>query len=140
MMYIYVWIVVSLSAKLLPYICKYNDFIFFLCFDSSLGSNNLQCSGRGSCVCGLCSCQDGFFGTVCECDERDCNNQDLGLVCSGRGSCGCNGQCTCNVEPVTGQPYSGDLKVCECTPNQQNCRDPTNRTVSIKIIVILVMG
>nr|AAB66911.1 integrin subunit betaPo1 [Ophlitaspongia tenuis] len=96
--------------------------------DCPAGDSNIQCTGRGTCLCGICDCDPGFFGQACECDERDCINQDSGLLCSGRGSCGCDGRCTCNVEPVSQLPYNGDLNVCECTPNTQNCRDPTNRT------------
>lgn len=91
----------------------------------------MQCAGRGTCLCGICQCDPGFFGQACECDERDCTNQDSGLICSGRGSCGCDGRCTCNVEPVSQLPYNGDLNLCECTPNTQNCRDPSNRTVRV---------
>lgn len=87
----------------------------------------MQCTGRGTCNCGICSCEAGFFGQACECDEGQCN-EDSGLLCSGRGTCGCDGRCTGNVEPVSQCPYEGNF--CECTPNTQNCRDPTNRTVS----------
>ena len=39
----------------------------------------------------------------------------------------------CNVEPVSGLPYTGPLRLCECTPNQRGCQDPTNRTVRIAL-------
>ena len=61
-------------------------------------------------------------------------NENNGQICSGRGTCGCNGNCMCNVEPVSGLPYNGPRNLCECTPNTQNCRDPFNRTVSLTII------
>lgn len=100
----------------------------------------MQCTGRGSCACGVCTCQTGFFGPACECDERDCINEDTGIICSGRGTCGCNGQCMCDVEPISQMAYNGPLLLCECTPNTQNCIDPSNRTVSCHVGIYMYVS
>ncbi|CAI5765475.1 Hypothetical predicted protein [Podarcis lilfordi] len=73
-----------------------------------------HCSGgRGNLTCGICSCQEGHAGRLCECKPeelvdaeaacRDAN--DTGPVCSGKGQCVC-GKCQCNAQA------SGPL--CKC--------------------------
>ena len=81
-------------------------------------------------MCGQCTCNEGFFGPACECVEQDCVIN--GQICSGRGMCECNGQCVCELETVTNQPYRGEngINLCQCTPDQ-NCLDPSNNTVSM---------
>lgn len=51
-------------------------------YDTDLGHQKAECSGRGSCnyELGLCKCDPGFAGTSCE--RLECMNQ-----CSGHGEC-----------------------------------------------------
>ncbi|CAG2105381.1 unnamed protein product [Medioppia subpectinata] len=77
------------------------------------------CEHRGTYECGICSCNDNFYGRRCECDakeanpaeeEQSCIRGNDTKVCSGRGACRC-GECECYKreapEEVTG-------KFCEC--------------------------
>lgn len=72
--------------------------------------------------------ENRFSGKACECDSKNCENNDK--VCSGpnQGECTCDG-CRCLNEPTSGKPYNGTF--CECTPNTQTCRDPVNSTVCV---------
>ncbi|XP_066469393.1 integrin beta-7 [Tiliqua scincoides] len=63
-----------------------------------------HCSrGQGNFTCGICSCQEGYVGQLCECKQEDLGNpenrcrdmNDTGPVCNGRGQCVC-GKCQCN--------------------------------------------
>lgn len=65
-----------------------------------------ECNGVGTLKCGVCECDDGFFGKRCECSPhqeltgfdkhfQSCRPDNTSLVdCSGRGTCAC-GQCEC---------------------------------------------
>uniref|UniRef100_A0AAY4DAM1 Integrin beta n=1 Tax=Denticeps clupeoides TaxID=299321 RepID=A0AAY4DAM1_9TELE len=74
------------------------------------------CSGRGSCVCGMCVCHHGNLGAVygkfCELDDFSCPYQD-GLLCGGRGQC-VLGECRCQ----TG--WTGES--CGCPISAETCR------------------
>ena len=54
------------------------------------------CGTRGTYECGICSCNDNFYGRRCECDAKDTNPAEEEQacirgndtkVCSGRGAC-----------------------------------------------------
>ncbi|XP_062975640.1 integrin beta-7 [Elgaria multicarinata webbii] len=93
-----------------------------------------HCSGgHGNLTCGICSCQEGYIGRLCECKQeevldpearcRDVN--DTGPVCSGKGHCVC-GKCQCNGQ-ASGPLCSCDNTICDryngqlCAGNGQ-CR------------------
>jgi integrin beta 1 len=61
--------------------------------------NAEECTGRGTYKCGLCVCNPGTSGTMCECEgdsnPAGClNPQSNTTVCSNRGDCIC-GYCFC---------------------------------------------
>lgn len=57
-------------------------------------------------MCGVCECDQDFFGRHCECsssagadvdDNKSCRHDNITtLECSGRGNCVC-GQCECHT-------------------------------------------
>lgn len=57
------------------------------------------CSYAGHPVCGQCRCNEGHFGSRCECSINDdvtpCTERQGAPVCSGRGTCVCS-QCECH--------------------------------------------
>ncbi|XP_075687137.1 integrin beta-5 [Rhinoderma darwinii] len=66
-------------------------------------SDRGKCSGNGTYSCGMCDCDAGFLGALCECGEEDdssdvslntCRESDSHTVCNGRGRCIC-GLCSC---------------------------------------------
>ncbi|NWR38383.1 ITB2 protein, partial [Tachuris rubrigastra] len=78
------------------------------------------CSGQGSIVCGICSCNPGYTGKNCECDtkgksskelEGSCRNDNSSVICSGLGDCVC-GQCICHTSDVPGRQIYGTY--CQC--------------------------
>ncbi|XP_044299064.1 integrin beta-7 [Varanus komodoensis] len=65
-----------------------------------------HCSGgHGNFSCGVCSCQEGYVGRLCECQqekagapEATCQDvNDTGPICSGKGQCVC-GKCQCSSQ------------------------------------------
>ncbi|TWW81159.1 integrin beta-2 isoform X2 [Takifugu flavidus] len=87
-------------------------------------SQHQSCGGKGSLTCGVCSCQEGFIGRICECaigkEDKDtlrkaCLNAD-GVECGGRGECVC-GRCQCHGN------YHGDH--CEC--DDEHCEKFQNQ-------------
>ncbi|KFW78255.1 Integrin beta-2, partial [Manacus vitellinus] len=83
------------------------------------------CSGQGSIVCGICSCNPDYTGKNCECDtkgktskelEGSCRKDNSSLICSGLGDCVC-GQCVCHTSDVPGREIYGTY--CEC--DSTNC-------------------
>ncbi|KAJ7427047.1 Integrin beta-2 [Willisornis vidua] len=87
--------------------------------------NPAACSGKGSIVCGICSCNSGYTGKNCECDtkgktskelEGSCRKDNSSVVCSGLGDCVC-GQCECHTSDVPGKEIYGTY--CEC--DNVNC-------------------
>nr|CRX73280.1 Integrin beta-3 [Hydra vulgaris] len=80
-----------------------------------------KCSnGHGTFECGVCKCDSGYYGSICQCDssssqfngtsncQADPNNNSS--LCSGYGSCIC-GQCVC--VPIA-LPRKVTGKFCEC--------------------------
>ncbi|NXP26944.1 ITB2 protein, partial [Scytalopus superciliaris] len=83
------------------------------------------CSGQGSIVCGICSCNSGYTGKNCECDtkgksskelEGSCRRDNSSMVCSGLGDCVC-GQCVCHTSNTPGKQIYGTY--CQC--DNVNC-------------------
>ncbi|XP_009074860.1 PREDICTED: integrin beta-2 [Acanthisitta chloris] len=84
-----------------------------------------DCSGQGSIVCGICSCNPGYTGKNCECDtkgktskelEGTCRKDNSSVICSGLGDCVC-GQCVCHTSDVPGKLIYGPY--CQC--DNMNC-------------------
>ncbi|XP_064182865.1 integrin beta-2-like isoform X1 [Anguilla rostrata] len=73
------------------------------------------CSDSGNLRCGVCSCDPGHFGEMCECstDQSDapCRKTEGSPVCSGRGSCVC-GDCECQTRSNPAERIFGQF--CEC--------------------------
>ncbi|NXX91124.1 ITB2 protein, partial [Centropus bengalensis] len=87
--------------------------------------NQADCNGKGSIVCGICSCNSGYVGKNCECDtkgktskelEGSCRKDNNSLICSGQGDCVC-GQCMCHTSDVPDKEIYGTF--CEC--DNMNC-------------------
>ncbi|KAK4304644.1 hypothetical protein Pmani_023412 [Petrolisthes manimaculis] len=85
------------------------------------------CSGRGSCTCGECTCNERddtaerVSGKFCECTNFLCN-RFTGVLCGGpdHGVCDCN---TCKCKPG----WKGDA--CMCEDSQDNCINPASGEV-----------
>ncbi|XP_064614127.1 integrin beta-PS-like [Liolophura sinensis] len=84
--------------------------------------NSILCSGgNGTYACGVCKCNEGRRGRLCECEESqlddneqqgNCQHHNSSLLCSGHGECVC-GQCFCNPRsPNSVERFSGDY--CQC--------------------------
>jgi hypothetical protein len=83
-------------------------------------TNSSQCNGRGTLVCGICECNPGYFGDICQCDSSGATatNEIVmcplglgGLQCSGRGTCTC-GICGCRRDSNGDERFYGPA--CEC--------------------------
>ncbi|KFZ60694.1 Integrin beta-2, partial [Antrostomus carolinensis] len=83
------------------------------------------CSGKGTIVCGICSCNAGYMGKNCECEtkgktskelEGSCRKDNSSVICSGLGDCVC-GQCICHTSDVPNKHIYGTF--CEC--DNMNC-------------------
>lgn len=83
---------------------------------------DIDCNGRGQCICGKCVCdtlenpKEVISGEFCECDNFSCERHDS-LICSGpeNGVCEC-GQCKCFD--------SWEGEACECSSLTDDCIDP----------------
>ncbi|NWI14815.1 ITB2 protein, partial [Crypturellus soui] len=84
-----------------------------------------DCNGKGSIVCGICSCNSGYTGKDCECEtkgksskelEGSCRKDNTSVICSGLGDCVC-GQCMCHTSNEPGKEIYGTF--CEC--DNMNC-------------------
>ncbi|RXN33122.1 integrin beta-1-like protein [Labeo rohita] len=83
--------------------------------------NSLNCSnGNGTLECGICRCNEGRLGRLCECSQDAFLTDDLDAncrmnngtdICSNSGQCVC-GTCECKKRDNPGERYSG--KFCEC--------------------------
>ena len=74
-------------------------------------------------VCGICSCDDGFYGKQCECEGNDARAESAAAmsdcradnetteICSDHGVCKC-GVCECVKRPNPQEVFYG--KYCEC--------------------------
>ncbi|XP_026136716.1 integrin beta-1-like isoform X2 [Carassius auratus] len=83
--------------------------------------NSPKCSGgNGTLECGICRCNKGRLGRLCECSQDEFLTDDLDAscrvnngtdVCSKNGECVC-GTCECKTRDNPEERYSG--KFCEC--------------------------
>uniref|UniRef100_A0A913I850 Integrin beta n=1 Tax=Strongyloides stercoralis TaxID=6248 RepID=A0A913I850_STRER len=88
--------------------------------ESTIETRSSHCGGKGSLVCGICDCIDGYTGKNCQCDAGDlssvaleakCKKTNDSLPCEGRGQCIC-GQCQCYTRSNPDEIISGPF--CEC--------------------------
>ncbi|CAL4084202.1 unnamed protein product, partial [Meganyctiphanes norvegica] len=83
------------------------------------------CSGKGTSICGVCSCDEDYIGRHCECHKytpwgmstmklSDCIHpyDPSQSVCSGRGTCVC-GECKCDERSNPDERVDGTY--CQCT-------------------------
>jgi len=85
-------------------------------------TTTIDCSGRGTCVCGQCDCdtranpEEKISGPFCECDNFSCDRHN-GVLCSGpdHGTCVC-GKCVC------APGWMGSA--CDCRASNDTCVPP----------------
>ncbi|KAK0158280.1 hypothetical protein PV328_009304 [Microctonus aethiopoides] len=79
-----------------------------------------KCNYQGDLNCGICKCNDGFYGKHCICSgnetqsniKDDCRASDNdNSDCSNHGTCQC-GRCECEIRENPAENFSG--KYCEC--------------------------
>ncbi|XP_016841340.1 integrin beta-PS [Nasonia vitripennis] len=78
-----------------------------------------NCTNNGYLDCGICLCDDGFYGKQCECKGSEIGSSTLDAckatndsdVCSGRGTCKC-GVCDCAKRMNPQEEFYGTY--CEC--------------------------
>ncbi|KAJ7991628.1 hypothetical protein DPEC_G00285870 [Dallia pectoralis] len=79
--------------------------------------SDVDCSGRGECVCGRCVCDRYSLGTVhgryCEMDDYSCPYRQ-GQLCGGRGVC-VHGVCVCE-DSWTGESCGCPVSTATCSP------------------------
>ncbi|XP_071949789.1 integrin beta-1-like [Antedon mediterranea] len=114
------------------------------CTKSVTPDSELCSNGNGSLVCGICECNEGRYGEVCECDDTGsnetetladslpCQTSNSSLVCSGQGSCIC-GKCVCNkrqnpLEKITGKFCNCDNFSCRRDSADLICGGPSKGT------------
>ncbi|KAL1280821.1 hypothetical protein QQF64_015421 [Cirrhinus molitorella] len=94
--------------------------------------NSTECSGgHGTLECGVCRCNEGWLGRLCECSQDEFLTDDLDAncrmnygadICSNNGECVC-GTCECKKRDNPEEKYSG--RYCEC--DNFNCDRASNR-------------
>uniref|UniRef100_A0A8C5LTM2 Integrin subunit beta like 1 n=1 Tax=Leptobrachium leishanense TaxID=445787 RepID=A0A8C5LTM2_9ANUR len=111
-------------------------------------SQGVICSNAGTCHCGRCKCEPAegnglIYGKYCECDDRECIDDETGEICGGHGKCYC-GNCycaagwhgdkcefQCDITPweIKKRCTSPDGKICsnrghgQCNCGQCDCKD-----------------
>lgn len=78
-------------------------------------SNSPHCTFEGTYECGVCNCNSGRFGHLCQCDSSKPSQNDTstcldprttdGTLCNGFGQCIC-GQCECFTQQVNPLMFS----------------------------------
>ncbi|KAF7252334.1 Integrin beta-like protein 1 [Varanus komodoensis] len=95
-------------------------------------SQDIICSNAGTCHCGRCKCDNlegnGLIhGKYCECDDRECIDEETGEMCTGHGKCYC-GNCYCEAG------WHGDKceLQCDITPWEikKKCTSPDGKICS----------
>ncbi|XP_040343055.1 integrin beta-like protein 1 isoform X1 [Herpailurus yagouaroundi] len=95
-------------------------------------SQDVICSNAGTCHCGRCKCDnpDGnglVYGKFCECDDRECIDDETEEICGGHGKCYC-GNCYCEAG------WHGDKCEfqCDITPweSKRRCTSPDGQICS----------
>ncbi|XP_056336104.1 integrin beta-1b.2 [Danio aesculapii] len=93
---------------LLNYICECE------CHKDGI-KNSPECSGgQGTLECGVCRCNEGRLGRLCECSQdldAYCQKDMWSGICSNNGECVC-GMCECKKRDNPEERYSG--RFCEC--------------------------
>ncbi|KAG7457453.1 hypothetical protein MATL_G00227260 [Megalops atlanticus] len=79
------------------------------CRPGGAGGRGPDCSGRGSCVCGHCVCENGTLGRYCQLEDLTCPYRH-GLICAGRGHC-VAGECRCGT----------GWGSCDCPSSSETC-------------------
>ncbi|XP_066139996.1 integrin beta-PS isoform X2 [Euwallacea fornicatus] len=84
-------------------------------------TTGVECSGRGTCICGRCECEsrgpmERIYGDYCECDNFSCERH-MGELCSGEthGTCDCG---VCRCKPGWTGPN------CACEESTAGCYPP----------------
>ncbi|KAF4025803.1 hypothetical protein G4228_017673, partial [Cervus hanglu yarkandensis] len=85
-------------------------------------SQDIICSNAGTCHCGRCKCDnsDGnglVYGKFCECDDRECIDDETEEICGGICVCG---ECSCHDVDPTGD--WGDIHGDTCECDERDCR------------------
>ncbi|KAG9492200.1 hypothetical protein GDO78_000616 [Eleutherodactylus coqui] len=95
-------------------------------------SQGVICSNAGTCQCGRCKCENSennglIYGKFCECDDRECIDDETGEICGGYGKCYC-GNCYCEAG------WHGDKCEfqCDITPWEikKRCTSPDGKICS----------
>ncbi|XP_040393777.1 integrin beta-like protein 1 [Cygnus olor] len=95
-------------------------------------SQDIICSGAGTCQCGRCKCANSegnglVYGKFCECDDRECIDDETEEICTGHGKCYC-GNCYCEAG------WHGDKCEfqCDITPWEikKRCTSPDGKICS----------
>uniref|UniRef100_A0A8C3SAD0 Integrin beta-like protein 1 n=1 Tax=Chelydra serpentina TaxID=8475 RepID=A0A8C3SAD0_CHESE len=95
-------------------------------------SQDIICSNAGVCQCGRCKCENSegnglIYGKFCECDDRECIDDETGDICTGHGKCYC-GNCYCEAG------WHGDKCEfqCDITPWEikKRCTSPDGKICS----------
>lgn len=89
-----------------------------MCRDNNTSTQD--CSGHGTCGCGVCTCDKGFSGTFCGCDNTNCRRDSSNQMCSGNGNCVCS-KCECN------DGWEGPE--CDCDRSQDSCMNKITNTL-----------
>ncbi|EPY72984.1 hypothetical protein CB1_060782075 [Camelus ferus] len=85
-------------------------------------SQDVICSNAGTCHCGRCKCDDSdgnglVYGKFCECDDRECIDDETEEICGGICVCG---ECSCHDVDPTGD--WGDIHGDTCECDERDCR------------------
>ena len=93
------------------------------------GPGKSECSGHGTCHCGICKCAPGFFGKYCGCRKRNSNCGEA----EGRGVPHCeqeksevSGKVSCKCNPGW-KTLAGHGQPCECSTRTDWCEDPITK-------------
>ncbi|XP_057188992.1 integrin beta-1-like [Triplophysa rosa] len=90
------------------------------CHKDNIPNSPACTDGNGTLECGVCRCNEGRLGRLCECSRDEVQTEDLDAncrmgnstdICSNNGECVC-GTCECKIRDNPEERYSG--KFCEC--------------------------
>lgn len=71
------------------------------------------CSNHGIKICGKCTCDKGFTGENCQCNEK---TQAINATYCDKSTCYQNGKCECDGSCICFRGYHGDR--CQCKDNE----------------------
>ncbi|XP_065118246.1 integrin beta-1-like [Paramisgurnus dabryanus] len=90
------------------------------CHKDAIRNSPVCTGGNGALECGVCRCNEGRLGRLCECSrdevltedfDANCRKDNSTNICSNNGECVC-GTCECKIRDNQDEKYSG--KYCEC--------------------------